>query len=579
MIRIWKHFSWQLAKLFSRSPIICGRDGFTRYSFKQHILILGGSRELLPLLRAIAAHDALKMLPVVVLTDSDCPSLLQLLRTRLQSLGVQSPVTLYRGCRTCADTLRTCQVDSASHIFILGEDDEPAHDSLNVSCWQQVRQLRAQCNQLAQCYLMLRSSTSTFLFHSLQQEAHNSLETTIINSYESLAQQLLVGDIYHNDTLTLDRGLVTVGSDRFVHLVVVGMTPMGYAFAATAAQLCHFPNFDESAPRPIRTRITFVDPRANELMDCFKASYPGIFDLSHVRYIEQPGAWLQGVPQRSLGDFVDVEWQFVKGNISSEWIRDMLSACAADSRQVLSVALCGGDSARNLAEAYRLPRQLYPLPDSNNSSPLTPVVYVYQPDDSSLVQTVQNEVLRFHNVVPFGFNAKGFDPLHSLRIAAAKRINYLYQKENSGKVFTSMPADEALLNELWRQLSSAEKTAALLAANATNTFIRSFGLSRTTLADHLSDDALVESFAAVDHARRNMACLLAGYSAMPADQRARLNSALQSADSSEREEATIQSKYSKCMLFVDKDITPYALLPENLKQYYRAIVRNIHVVC
>lgn len=579
MIRIWKHFLWQLSKLFSRSPIICGRDGFTRYSFKQHILILGGSRELLPLLQAIAAHDALKMLPVVVLADSDCPSLLQLLRTRLQSLGVQSPVTLYRGCRTCADTLRTCQVDSASHIFILGEDDEPAHDSLNVSCWQQVRQLRAQCNQLAQCYLMLRSSTSTFLFHSLQQEAHNSLETTIINSYESLAQQLLVGDIYHNDTLTLDRGLVTVGSDRFVHLVVVGMTPMGYAFAATAAQLCHFPNFDESAPRPIRTRITFVDPRANELMDCFKASYPGIFDLSHVRYIEQPGAWLQGVPQRSLGDFVDVEWQFVKGNISSEWIRDMLSACAADSRQVLSVALCGGDSARNLAEAYRLPRQLYPLPDSNNSSPLTPVVYVYQPDDSSLVQTVQNEVLRFHNVVPFGFNAKGFDPLHSLRIAAAKRINYLYQKENSGKVFTSMPADEALLNELWRQLSSAEKTAALLAANATNTFIRSFGLSRTTLADHLSDDALVESFAAVDHARRNMACLLAGYSAMPADQRARLNSALQSADNSEREEATIQSKYSKCMLFVDKDITPYALLPENLKQYYRAIVRNIHVVC
>ena len=579
MIRIWKHFLWQLAKLFSRSPIICGRDGFTRYSFKQHILILGGSRELLPLLRAIAAHDALKMLPVVVLTDSDCPSLLQLLRTRLQSLGVQSPVTLYRGSRTCADTLRTCQVDSASHIFILGEDDEPAHDSLNVSCWQQVRQLRAQCNQLAQCYLMLRSSTSTFLFHSLQQEAHNSLETTIINSYESLAQQLLVGDIYHNDTLTLDRGLVTVGSDRFVHLVVVGMTPMGYAFAATAAQLCHFPNFDESAPRPIRTRITFVDPRANELMDCFKASYPGIFDLSHVRYIEQPGAWLQGVPQRSLGDFVDVEWQFVKGNISSEWIRDMLSDCAADSRQVLSVALCGGDSARNLTEAYRLPRQLYPLPDSNNSSPLTPVVYVYQPDDSSLVQTVQNEVLRFHNVVPFGFSAKGFDPLHSLRIAAAKRINYLYQKENSGKVFTSMPADEALLNELWRQLSSAEKTAALLAANATNTFIRSFGLSRTTLADHLSDDALVESFAAVDHARRNMACLLAGYSAMSADQRARLNSALQSADNSEREEATIQSKYSKCMLFVDKDITPYALLPENLKQYYRAIVRNIHVVC
>lgn len=579
MIRIWKHFLWQLAKLFSRSPIICGRDGFTRYSFKQHILILGGSRELLPLLRAIAAHDALKMLPVVVLADSDCPSLLQLLRTRLQSLGVQSPVTLYRGSRTCADTLRTCQVDSASHIFILGEDDEPAHDSLNVSCWQQVRQLRSQCNQLAQCYLMLRSSTSTFLFHSLQQEAHNSLETTIINSYESLAQQLLVGDIYHNDTLTLDRGLVTAGSDRFVHLVVVGMTPMGYAFAATAAQLCHFPNFDESAPRPIRTRITFVDPRANELMDCFKASYPGIFDLSHVRYIEQPGAWLQGVPQRSLGDFVDVEWQFVKGNISSEWIRDMLSACAADSRQVLSVALCGGDSARNLAEAYRLPRQLYPLPDSNNSSPLTPVVYVYQPDDSSLVQTVQNEVLRFHNVVPFGFNTKGYDPLHSLRIAAAKRINYLYQKENSGKVFTSMPADEALLNELWRQLSSAEKTAALLAANATNTFIRSFGLSRTTLADHLSDDALVESFAAVDHARRNMACLLAGYSAMPADQRARLNSALQSADNSEREEATIQSKYSKCMLFVDKDITPYALLPENLKQYYRAIVRNIHVVC
>ena len=139
-----------------------------------------------------------------------------------------------------------------------------------------------------------------------------------------VVEQLLEGDVRQEDCRSLDRGLVTAETDRYVHLVVVGMTSVGYAFATTAAQLCHFPNFHESSPRPIRTKITFVDPEADRKMNQFKSSYSSLFRLSHSRYYSNDKEWLQWRPESQFEDFLDVEWEFVKGTTDEEWVKKML---------------------------------------------------------------------------------------------------------------------------------------------------------------------------------------------------------------------------------------------------------------
>ena len=57
----------------------------------------------------------------------------------------------------------------------------------------------------------------------------------------------------------LDRDGIRAQSDRYVHLIVVGMSRMGVAMGVTAAHIDHNPNF---VTQCFRTRITFIDPDA-----------------------------------------------------------------------------------------------------------------------------------------------------------------------------------------------------------------------------------------------------------------------------------------------------------------------------
>ena len=192
-------------------------------------------------------------------------------------------LTIYHGERNMKEELKKSQVELASVIYIIGEDDEKEHDSINVDSWKLVRALRNEESKvIAQCYMLLERNASTYVFNALPREDTKTMETTIVNRLESVAQQVLIGDDVRGDAYTLDRGKIVVGSDKYVHLVVVGMTQMGYAMATTAAHLCHYPNFDANH----RTKITFIDPNAEEEMKMFKGRYPGLFELSHSCYRE-----------------------------------------------------------------------------------------------------------------------------------------------------------------------------------------------------------------------------------------------------------------------------------------------------
>ena len=166
----------------------------------------------------------------------------------------------------------------------------------------------------------------------------------------------------------------------------------------------------------------------------------------------------------------------------------------------------------------------------------------------------------------------------SRRIAAAKRLNYLYYREKTGKPFTSMPVDTNTLDELWRQLSFADKAHIIHAADSLHTKFRNIGLTRSVLTVPIDDMALVDTLARMEQNRLNLEYLLEGYAPLPAAERNQLNSDLQSPDETTRQNAILLNKRNKNLRFILNDIAPYDSLPVEARQYLRAIARNLAAV-
>ena len=548
------------------------RKGYLHYYFSNHVLILGGSKVVEGILESIDADKKLQKKEVVILTNQDAEELWEHIVPRLTNEKRKKRLTIYHGERNMDRALRFCQAELASVIYVIGEDRENEHDSINVDCWKRVRALRERCSKtMAQCYLLLERNASTYVFNALPREDTKTMETTIVNRLESVAQQVLIGDDKRWKEYTLDRGAVDADSDRYVHLVVAGMTQMGYAMAGTAAHLCHYPNFDEKTGSH-RTKITFIDPNAEEEMKMFKGRYPGLFELSHscfcgCRNNRRNRSNQNSCPVDGFGDFLDVEWEFIKGSVVDDWVRNLLENWRKDEKQILTLAFCGEDAEKNKAQALYLPRGFFRYIDENN--PLTvkdPLIWVYQPENSAMVDTANEQVGRYKNVLSFGTMTGSFDSRMGKRLASAKRINYLYQKKNRDEKYEKM-AEQVELNGLWNGLSYAEKMSNIYAANSIYGKFRCVGINEGEPVK----EADVEVLAKMEHARWNMEKLLVGYRALPIDKRKEINKGLEE----KKPEVKKENNDLKTQEFKHKDIAPYDELPEDSKEYDKAIVRNL----
>ena len=282
---------------------------------------------------------------------------------------------------------------------------------------------------------------------------------------------------------------------------------------------------------------------------------------------------MQGRPEGQYGDFIDVEWEFVKGTVDDDWVREMLVNCATDPGEVLSVALCADSADENYRQSIHLPSELYYNSESDNQ--LCPNIYVYQPQSGALLRAAQSEVMYLSNLIPFGEWGRGYDPLLIRQTAAAKRVNYLYQKETSGKQFVAMPTDVALLDAMWQQLSLSEKMSDICSATALYAELRGLGMTANEGCQPLDNPAVVEAFSRIEHARWNMEKLMAGFVPMPATSRDGLYAALQSDDPDVQQETRTLANRLANQHYSLKDIAPYASLPEATKADIRTIACNL----
>jgi len=359
---------------------------------------------------------------IVIQTSKDVESLRRALFSNMTP-SQQKRIIIYYGNRTSVVDIHDLCLRTAAEVFVLGEDArqddiESYHDTMNMECLRLISSDVADCRRLHKdnpliCRVMFEYQTSFNVF-KVTDIITSKIKFIPFNYYEKWAQNVLIcqelnpEDIKKCNYLPLEGPNGIKSQDTaFVHMVVIGMSRMGVAMAIEAAHLAHYPNYESNGKR---TRITFVDKNADIEKEFFTGRFKELFALSHCRYgavVDDNIKWETGTefkPQEHLGgDFIDVEWEFIKGSVESDAIQQYIADSSSDKDARLTIAVCIPENSSAIAAAAYLPDSVY---QSDN----TLQVLVYQRLNDELVRQIGDNNGRYYKKIKaFGMAAKCYD--------------------------------------------------------------------------------------------------------------------------------------------------------------------------
>ena len=400
------------------------RDGVLRYKPKAlngHLVIIGGN----DMVASIIEHEMNRpnIRTILILTSRNVDEFRRELKATLtvdeSKRKDMYKIVIYYGDRSSAVDIEKLYLDKASEVFVLGEessndDADSYHDTLNMSCVQHITNCLNNRTTKFSCHVMFEYQT-TFAALQLATEGVNKfrIELKPFNYYEMWCQKCFGGDYKDKNGkeeyyIPLDGEGIKEQDDTFVHLVIIGMSRMGVAMGHTAAHLAHYPNF---ITKGVRSRITFIDTNADTERDFLKGRYHELFKLARYRTIDttvedfdanKDVTWVNENYESHLGkDFIDVEWEFVKGGIESDSVRQYLVKIAENENARLTVAVCLPESNAAVATAIYLPDKIY-----NKAQQ----VLVYQRKNGVVVDQISQNNKRYNKKLrAFGMIGKCYD--------------------------------------------------------------------------------------------------------------------------------------------------------------------------
>lgn len=490
-------------------------------------------------------------------------------------------LVIYNGQLDSVEEVNHIPIELATEIYVLGEEngigDDSAsyHDTQNMKCVHNIASYLTQ-NQIQRriiCRVQFEYQTtySVFQFSDLPDNIKEHLVFIPFNRYENWAQAVFVDSEYSEKSKAdneqriikytpLDGSGISVDSDKNVHLIVVGMTKMGIAVAIQAAQIAHYPNFKIDGDNPHRTKITFIDPDAENEMNFFMGRYQNLFNLARHQYLDLSGRecafnteWIDPLlNERSeytyLGpNFLDIEWEFIKGSVEQPGVQEYLRqsaeeaySCAelensyCDGKSLLTIAICNNLSSEAIAEGIYMPANIYDKAQQ---------ILVYQPESSEILYNLyfaerDNISKRYSKLRPFGMQNADFT-INKASYYCAMLCNYVYFSKPFGTISndTSNKLDD-IVNDIrkeivtctsargtkefmrpardaWKTLSIFNKWSNKYLSNSFKTKLRSIGY---TCDKYLCGKNLIEqkmesckkSMAECEHNRWNTQQLLMG---------------------------------------------------------------------
>ena len=525
---------------------------------------------------------------ILILSSNEADTIREKLQRSFDEEKLNHIIINY-GFRTSENFFKDIHLESCEQIFIVGDRSMPDHDAMNVECVDRIS------HYLTQPSITQRPKRITCVFEDL--DTYSAFKTTEIfdnvsglgiefvpyNFYAGWAKQVFVKRFYkdldapdkeHKYAAVFGKGYtkdsknaLTPEDPKYVHLVFVGTTNFAVAFAMEAAQILHFSNFNRD--KSLRTRITFIEKNADFEKDEFITRNHHYFevqsyyyrDLSketyvtkdiignktykeyiyynndeHVLYKEKYGY------KQNDANFLDVEFEFIKGDVFSYRVQEEIRRWAEDTKhQYLSIFIAQSNQRQNFALAMNMPDKVY-----DNAVPIfirqkrsdnfvtdlrkadekknKDALKHYSVNKEGKLEDTQREA-RYANIYPFGMNETAFSA-DERSLQRAKLINYLYDTADYDSYqFKSIMALDAMserqiwdeADKAWSKLSVAHKWSNLYCAYtiriklAILRSMRHLELDDTSLdfQDLTNDEA--KELAMVEHNRWNLEKLLMGF--------------------------------------------------------------------
>lgn len=357
------------------------------------------------------------------------------------------------------------------------------------------------------CHLLLHNNTVLFLLrnHVLYKMIDTCFELHAFTIEDQWAKNIVCNIGITRNYPHMDRQPITVDSNQTIHLVIEGLTDMGESLAIHAALTCHYPNYTRD--HRLRTRITIVDDKMSEKREAFILKYRHLMDNSYYRYIDANDIARQTffhTPMYigSRTDFVDIEWEFVTGNILSPSIQEKLNLWSHDNTQILTLALCQVNETDNINKALI-------IADAIQDPPVT--IFIRTIAGNIVDQLRYSGSKKHQQLYPIGMKSCGYDISQPI-LKLAKRLHYFYLYSYQNKQLpTFMPPED--IEHCWQEIDSLKfRYSNLYNVLCIPTKIRSIGHDETDqstfYALNIQEIALL---AEVEHNRWNVERLILGF--------------------------------------------------------------------
>ncbi len=585
------------------------RNGLTHYLYSGHYIIMGFDDMVPSVIRHIFDKD--KDAYVLLMSAVDANSIREKLRKTFSEEQAEHIIINY-GLRTSKDFYADIHLEAAEEVFIVGLRSLPAHDAMNIECIDSI------CSYLKNDVKQgLKPKRITCVFEDL--DTYASFKTTEIfkhvgdldiefvpyNFYSGWANQVLLTRHYMEKS-RLDESFpypsvygdgITPDDNKFVHLVFVGITNLSAAFAVEAANMMHFPNFSEATKSP-KTRITFIDTAVDQEKSEFITRNHHLFEVQSYLHLDlstdsQEAATQELISeslsrQFSCHDFLDIEFEFIKGDIFSQKVQHEIRKWATSTDRYLSLFLTMSDQRKNFMMGMNMPDEVY-----DNEIPLfirqtradnfvtnlreaDDKVFGYSRFDGEQLQSSQRRG-RYANIYPFGMNDMAFST-DDTSINRAKLINFLYSTADyNDNHFMDMKELDAMTpesiwtraDEDWNKLTVALKWSNLYCVYNIPIKLASLRAMRGLQPNDSSHDTdllsenEIKIMGRVEHNRWNVEKLLMGYR-----------------KANDAEDKYCYPDHAKSLknnkkLYIHHDIRPYDDLDESTKQWDLEIVKYI----
>ena len=533
------------------------KEGHIHYLKSGHYVIMGYDEMVPSFISHVFEKD--KEAYILILTAKETEGVRELLLKSFSEKQMERVIINY-GHRISTEAFKDIHLEAAEEVFVVGNHSNAAHDAINVECVDSICHYlegKPQCPDRITCVFKDLDTYAAFKTSEIFNNVKSlGIEFIPYNFYTGWAKQVFVKRLYrdfdnpgteYKYPLVYGKG-IKPDDDKYVHLVFVGTTNFAVAFAMEAAHVLHFPNADKA-----KTRITFIDVNADKEKDEFITRNRHFFEVQPFWYSDLTAAKVDSEAKKTndeyvlfTGDdqaFLDVEFEFIKGDVFSKRVQDLISGWAdehKDEKQCLSIFLALADQRQNFVMGMNMPDEVYAnavpvfIRQNRSDNFVTNLrnADIREKDNKLTYSTVKDGVVeqkerdaRYAHIYPFGMNETAFSAdNHSLK--RAKLINYLYETANYETykfqgilVLDAIPEEKIWeeANAYWQKLSVALKWSNLYNSYTMRTKQRTLRAMRGLDIDNESHDydtlteAEVEKLAVVEHNRWNVEKLLMGY--------------------------------------------------------------------